>query len=104
MHRGGALAQREPRDLPRQVGDRQAGQGRRRGRAGALPVGRAGGGGAGGGAAAAGPEVARGVEEVGSLSGRPRTWNDSARVCLAPSLRGAVLTPIPPTYRASELR
>ena len=45
-----------------------------------------------------------GLEEGGVVSCQLPNWNEFALVFLAASRLGAVVNPIPPTYRASELR
>jgi len=47
---------------------------------------------------------AHGLEEGGVVSCQLPNWNEFALVFLAASRLGAVVNPIPPTYRASELR
>ena len=47
---------------------------------------------------------AHGVERGGVISCQLPNWNEFALVFLAASRLGAVVNPIPPTYRASELR
>ena len=47
---------------------------------------------------------AHGLQEGGVVSCQLPNWNEFALVFLAASRLGAVVNPIPPTYRASELR
>jgi cyclohexanecarboxylate-CoA ligase len=47
---------------------------------------------------------ANGLQEGGVISCQLPNWNEFALVFLAASRLGAVVNPIPPTYRASELR
>ena len=47
---------------------------------------------------------AHGLEPGGVISCQLPNWNEFALVFLAASRLGAVVNPIPPTYRASELR